>query len=412
MSNKKCRGDFFLFLKAAVPGAVWCIGVSSLLVNIATSVTFAGTALYLKTVLCVATSDIGIIEAVVEAIAYAVRIFSGVISDYFRNRKTVMMIGFLLVTISKPVLGLSESASGVFVARAIDRLGNGIQATPRDALIGDVSPREWKGACYGLRQSLAVVGSTIGGALGIVVMTFSGNDFQLLFFLAAIPSFIAVMILLFFVREAKEGAIQKRARRRIKLTDLTSLGKKYWTLMATIAIFMLGRFSEVFLSIHACSNFGLDVAYGTLIVIIYNLAAALISYPIGKLSDSINRTTLLLIGFFLSFLSHVTLWTTNSLFLVFVGTVLWGCQVGIVQSISSALISDYVPKELRGTGFGAYYFIVALCTATASVVAGFVSKGFGEAYAFCIGAAFCLMSIVVGLLVRKRLFQSDSSKSS
>ena len=184
------KTGFLPFLKESIPGTIWAIGISSLLINMATSVCFSGGALYLKTVLGVSTLTIGLIEAPTEAISYGVRVFSGVISDYFRKRKTIVVVGFIMITIAKPFLALSKTPMEVLAVKALDRIGNGIQATPRDALVSDSAPKETKGACFGLRQSLSVIGSALGGILGVLVMLASHNNFELVFLLAAIPAAI------------------------------------------------------------------------------------------------------------------------------------------------------------------------------------------------------------------------------
>ena len=398
--------SFALFLRESIPGVIWAIGISSLLINMSTAVVFSGSALYMKTVLGISVSAIGMLEAVVESIAYAIRIFSGILSDYMKKRKPLILIGFILLTISKPILAFSGNIVQIFTARTLDRMGNGIQATPREALVGDLAPKKSKGACFGLRHSLSVVGSTLGGVFGIIVMKQTGNNFQLMFLLAAIPAVFAVLVVILFIKEKKNHeADHHHKKNKFKVSDLSKLGKKFWLLILTVSIFMLGRFSEIFLTLNACDNFGLDLAYGTLITVVYNLTSTLSGYPIGKLSDKINRTNLLLAGFIILFISHLTIFGASNLYFVFFGTFLWGIQVGITQSIISALVSDYTPKELRGTGFGVYYFITAISTATASSLAGFFSqKNNGdESAAFLYGAIVCFASIIALLSVKKSL---------
>jgi MFS family permease len=400
--TRKCGFSEFMLL--SIPGTIWAIGISSLLINIATSVSFAGTALYLKAVCGVSIGAIGCVEATVEALAYAIRMLSGVISDYFRKRKTLMLLGFAMIVISKPILTISKTYLEILLARGIDRIGNGIQASPRDALISDAAPSKSKGACFGLRQSLALIGSTLGGAFGVIVMKLSGNNFKVLFILATIPAAIAVATLALFVREGRrDDGGRAGARYKIKLRDIGLLGKSFWLLMIITGVLMLGRFSEVFISLHACGNFNLDIAYGTAITVIYNLTSTAVSYPIGKLSDRIGRTRLLLIGFATLFLAHVSMGFAVNLQMVLFGTVLWGCQRGITDGLLATMIADYVPKELRGTGFGMYYFVVSLSTAIASAVAGMIAQLHGEACAFIMGACFCSAAAVLLYAFRNRL---------
>lgn len=397
------NSDFSSVLKHSIPKTIWAIGISSLLINLATSVVFSGSALYLKTVLGVAVSTIGVIEAVVEGIAYSIRIFSGIISDYLRRRKLLMIIGFIMLTISKPLLAFSKTFIGIFIARAIDRVGNGIQATPREALISDSAPKEIKGACFGLRQSLALVGSTFGGLFGMLVLYLSHNNFHLLFLLAGIPALIAVCVLALFVKESTLNNHEKGIRNKIKINDLFRLGRKYWALMFVVIILMLARFSEIFISLHANSTFKWDEAYCMAIPMIFNLFSTFSAYPVGKLSDKVDRTFLLLIGFLVLLIAHASIGLACNIYWVIWGTILWGIQRGIIDSLLSTLISDYVPKGLRGTGFGIYYLIVSASTAVATVIAGFVSQHNGEGMAFTFGIGCSFIAILILTVLRKVL---------
>ena len=399
------RTEFFQFLKQSIPSTIWAIGLSSLLINLATSVIQSGSAVYLKVVLGIAVSTIGVIEAVVECIANIVKIFSGIISDYLRRRKWLMVFGFILLTISKPLIAISKNVSSIIVARTIDRIGNGIQASPRDALISDAAPKETKGACYGLRQSLAVVGSTLGGVFGMTVMKLSGDNFQLLFVLATIPAILAVVILIFFVTENLNHK-QKIDRRKIRIHDMKALGKRFWILMLVVAIFMAARFGEFFISLHACENLGMKKAYLFLITIIFNMFTTLSAFPTGKLSDRMSKINLLFIGIAVLFVSDICIGCANNLIWIWIGAALWGIQRGISEGIFAILISDYVPKELRGTGFGVYYITVSVSAFCANAIAGGVSQYFGEGMAYLTGALICVVATVTLLIFKNQLSQS------
>ena len=398
------KSEFYQFLKQAIPGTIWAIGLSSLLINLATSVIQSGSAIYLKAVLGIAVSTIGVIEAVVECIANTVKIFSGIISDYLRRRKWLMVFGFVLLTISKPLIAISKNISSVVVARTIDRIGNGIQASPRDALISDAAPKKTKGACYGLRQSLAVVGSTLGGVFGMIVMKLTGDNFQLLFVLATIPAILAVVILIFFVKETLNHK-HKVDRRKIRMHDMKALGKRFWLLMIIVAIFMSARFGEFFMSLHACENLGMQKAYLFVITIIFNLFTTLSAFPTGKLSDRMNKINLLFIGVVVLFISDICIGCANNLVWIWIGAALWGIQRGMSEGIFSILISDYVPKELRGTGFGVYYIIVSVSVFWANTIAGGVSQYCGESSAYLTGALICVITAITLLIFRCKLTQ-------
>ncbi len=393
---------FSSFLRYSIPGTIWAIGISSLLINLSTSVIQNGTAVYLRSVLGVAVSTVGLVESIVEFIANSLKIFSGIISDYLRRRKLLMVIGFAFLTISKPLLAISKTVTGVLISRTIDRIGNGIQATPRDALVSDAAPKESKGACYGLRQSLSVVGSTLGGVFGYIVMKLSNDNFQLLFSLAAIPAAFATIILILFVRD-KLNLGNKESKRKIRLKDAKLLGRRFWILMIVVAIFMSARFGEFYIALHASENLGMPKADIYWITIIFNLFTTIAAFPTGKLADSMNKVNLLFIGFLTLFAADMSIGYASSIFWIFMGTALWGIQRGMTEGIFAILVSDYVPKDLRGTGFGVYYIIVAVATFLATNLAGKIAQKGGEAGAFLSGSLICLVAILSLITLRKIL---------
>ena len=384
----------------SIPKSIWAIGISSLLINSATAVVFSASALYLKTVLAVSVTAIGTLESVVEGIAYFTRTFSGVLSDYFRKRKWFMVCGFALLTCAKPMLAFSNTYIGIFISRTVDRLGNGLQASPRDALVSDLAPKEIKGSCYGFRQSLGLIGSTIGGLLGILVMRQSNNDFKLLFLLASIPAVLALCVLILFVKEKINNNKLNKSKKKIQFSSIKELGKRFWLLMTLVIFFMLGKFSEVFICLHACDNFGLNVSWGTIFPVIYSLVSALVAYPIGRISDKVDRKNVLLFGFIIFTLSHLSIGFAPNLYFIFLGTILWGTHEGITDSMFASLISDYIPKDLRGTGFGLYSLISSVSMIFASLIAGYISESFGMNVAFISGAILGIITIVILLFIK------------
>ena len=395
-----------------IPKSIWAIGISSLLINAATAVVFSASALYLKTVLEVSITYIGTLESVVEGIAYFTRTFSGILSDYFRKRKWFMVCGFALLTISKPMLAFSNTYIGIFISRTVDRIGNGLQASPRDALVSDLAPKEIKGSCYGFRQSLGLIGSTIGGLLGILVMRQSDNNFKLLFLLASIPAVLALCVLILFVKEKVTNYKNNINKRKIQFSSIKELGKKFWLLMTLVIFFMLGKFSEVFICLHACDNFGLNVSWGTIFPVIYSLVSALVAYPIGRISDKIDRKNVLLFGFIIFTLSHLSIGLAPNLYFIFLGTILWGTHEGITDSMFASLISDYIPKESRGTGFGLYSLLSSVSMIFASIIAGYISDKFGMHVAFISGAVLGTITIVILLAIKPFLSIDNNTEKS
>ena len=396
----------------SIPKSIWALGVATLLINVSSAIIFSLSSVYMKTILGVATGWIGLLEGAVEACAYGTKVLSGIFSDYLRRRKAIMVWGFALATLARPILAISSSFGAVFTARLLDRIGNGVQSTPRDALVGDISPAEIKGTCYGLRQSLATAGSFFGGIVGVVAMVWTAENFQHVFWIATIPAVLAFIILVIAVKEPPrapaeiDSTTNKPARHPIHWNDLIRLGKPYWLLMIVAGIFMLSRVSEAMLLLHAHQNFGLSVKYTPLILILYNGTNSLASYPIGRLSDRIDRRILLGLGFVVLIIADILLGWAPNIFVMMAGVAVWGVQIGITQSMFLALVADTVPDDLRGTGFGFFYLVSAVSLVLASTIGGTIAQCYNEHVTFMVSSVIASIALVALIIMAKRTKKS------
>ncbi len=235
-------------------------------------------------------------------------------------------------------------------------------------------------------------------------MHITGNGYRTVFLIMGLPAAIATLVVIFLI---KEKQINKEPAgttvNQLKIRDIKALGAKFWILMTVVVFFMLGKFGESFICLHACNNFGLNPAYGTSFPLLYSLVSATVAYPIGHKSDRMDRKKLLLLGLILFCISHLSIGLAPNLAMIFVGTVLWGAHEGITDIIFAGLISDYVPKHLRGTGFGLYSLISSCSMVIANNIAGLVSDYFGINTAFIYGSIVGFTSISVLLYTQRYL---------
>src|SRR5450631_3395480 len=190
-----------------IPVSVWALGLVSLFMDVSSEMIHALLPLYLVTVLGTSTLTVGIIEGIAEATASITKVFSGALSDYLGKRKFLMVFGYALAAITKPIFPLADAIGWVFAARFIDRVGKGIRGAPRDALIAEMAPGNMRGAAYGLRQALDSFGAMTGPLLAVVLMLWLANDFRKVMWFAVLPAFISVALLLACVREPAHGRV-------------------------------------------------------------------------------------------------------------------------------------------------------------------------------------------------------------
>jgi MFS family permease len=376
---------------ARLPGGIWALGFVSLFMDISSEMIHGLLPVFLTSVLGASIEMVGLIEGVGEATASISKLFSGWVSDKLRKRKALTMIGYGLGALSKPLFALAPTSSLVLAARFSDRVGKGIRGAPRDAMVGDMVPGGLRGAAYGLRQALDTVGAFAGPLIAIALMATLHNNFRLIFWLALIPGLISLLVLLVAVREPPHEAAATQAP--LKLGDLRTLGAAYWTVVAIGAVLTLARFNEAFLILRAQSA-GLSLALAPLVLVIMNIVYSLSAYPLGALSDQIDRKLILAIGFATLIVSDIVLAVASNLLAVMAGVALWGLHMGMTQGLLAALVADEAPTNLRATSFGVFNFVSGIALLLASLIAGVLWETTGPYATFMAGAAFTAIGLV------------------
>jgi MFS family permease len=385
-----------------IPSGIWVLGFVSLLMDVSSEMVHALLPVYLVTVMGASMVTVGIIEGIAEATASIVKVFSGVISDWVGKRKLLVVIGYGLSAVTKPVFPLAGSVGWLVAARFIDRIGKGIRGAPRDALIADIAPVELRGASFGLRQSLDTVGAVVGPLLAIGMLWLTANNFQTVFWVAVIPAFVCIALLLFAVKEPERPAALRKVKFPLSFQELKRLKSSYWLVVAIATIFTLARFSEAFLILRA-QAVGLPLVLVPMVLVVMNVVYALSAYPAGVLSDRYDRLKMLTFGLSLLVAADVVLAFSNGLTGVTIGVALWGLHLGMTQGLLATLIADTAPAELRGTAYGVFNLMGGLALLFASVLAGALWDSMGSQATFIAGAGFTTLAVVGLGLARWRL---------
>jgi len=284
----------------------------------------------------------------------------------------------------------------VLSARLLDRVGKGIRGAPRDALVADITPPPLRGAAFGLRQSLDTVGAFLGPLLAVGLMLLWADDFRAVFWVAVIPGLLAVLVLLFGVKEPAVPHFGKRSN-PIRRDNLQRLSKAYWQVVSIGAIFTLARFSEAFLVLRA-QQCGIAVAWVPLVMVAMNSVYAASAYPFGKLSDRVSSRTLLAWGLLMLIGADAVLAYDSHWAVVLVGVMLWGVHMGMTQGLLAKMVADTAPADLRGTAFGFFNLVSGIAMLIASALAGYIWDAWGAEYTFYAGAVFSAMALVALLM--------------
>jgi len=383
-----------------LPAGIWALGFVSFFMDISSELIHSLLPVFMLTTLGASMIVIGVIEGIAEAAASIAKVFSGIISDYIRKRKILAVLGYGLAAITKPLFPLATTVGWVFSARFIDRIGKGIRGAPRDALVADITPPNQRGAAYGLRQALDSAGAFMGPLAAIVLMLFFVNDIRKVLWIAVIPAFIALGVLILGVHEPeRQRPLNPTEYRFFSFQGARRLSFRYWLILGLSSIFTLARFSEAFLILRA-QSVGLAVGFVPAIMIVMNAVYALTAYPAGILTDRIRPRIILAAGLAVLIAADTLLAFAETPFAVFIGAALWGLHMGLTQGLFAKLVADHAPVRLRGTAFGIFNLVTGGALLTASVVAGLLWSAVGAQATFMAGAAFTALALL-GVIVFK-----------
>jgi MFS family permease len=383
-----------------LPAGIWALGFGSLFMDASSELIHSLLPIFLVTTLGASMVTVGFIEGVAEATAAIMKVFSGVLSDFFRKRKLLTISGYALAAFTKPVFPLANSIGWVFVGRFVDRIGKGIRGAPRDALVAELTPPKLRGAAYGLRQALDSVGAVLGPLLAVAFMVWFANDIRAVMWVAVVPAVLAVALMMIWVREPERADVEGTARRTLTFADARRLPSRYWLVVLLGAVFTLARFSEAFLVLRG-QSVGLDPRHAPLVMIVMNVLYAGVAYPAGAAADQASARTLMLLGLAMLVAADVVLAFAGSPGVVFAGAALWGLHLALTQGLLSKLVADSAPADLLGTGFGIFNLVSGGALLFASVIAGYLWSAVGASATFLGGAAFAFAA-AVGMLTFAR----------
>lgn len=249
---------------------------------------------------------------------------------------------------------------------------------------------------FGLRQSLDTVGAFLGPTLAVAFMLLWNDNFRAVFWVATVPAFMCVALLVWGVKEPDQPITTKRSN-PISRANLARLSPAYWWVVGVGAIFTLARFSEAFLVLRAQQG-GLALAWTPLVLIGMNIVYASCAYPFGKLADKVRHTWLLGWGLLLLIGADVLLAYSNSGLVFWAGVALWGLHMAMTQGLLAAMVADTAPADLRGTGYGFFNLLSGAAMLIASGLAGWLWQGWGAQLTFVAGIGFAALALLLLML--------------
>ena len=382
---------------------VYLLGAVSFLNDVSSEMIFPLIPLFVTTILGASAQLLGLIEGVADSAASLMDIFVGYFSDRAGERKKFVFLGYGLSSATKIGIALSTAWWHVLLMRGTERVGKSIRTSPRDAMIAESTPKELRGKAFGLHRAMDTAGAIAGPLIALAILSAIGSTepgYRAVFYAALIPAFLAVLVILLFVREPKKAAAKAVAKRPSFWESLRQTTHEYRAFLSVSALFSLSYFSFAFLIIRA-ADLGVSAQDVLLMYVLYNVVYALSSIPGGMLSDRVGRKPVIA-GAFLIYaavclgFAFATSWIHAALLFA-----LYGVFVALDESVNKAYISDLVTTEKRGISLGAYNTLVGAVYLPASIVAGALWAAFGPVTTFLFAAIIAAVS-AIGLLVACR----------
>jgi len=394
----------------ALPRNVWAASACSFLMDVSSEMLHTLVPLFLANVLGAQTVTIGSIEGVAESLASLLKVSSGWLSDRLGSRKWLAVAGYALSALTRPLFYLAHSPGAIGVARWMDRTGKGVRTAPRDALLADsISPPQ-RGLAFGFHRAADTAGAAVGVAVALGVvwglqasqLRLAESAFRTVALVSLIPAVLAVLALALGAREPQRKNHQGAVR-----LGFRGLGRPFLGLMLIIGVFQLGNSSDAFLVLRAQER-GMSVAQVLLMILCFNLVYALLSAPLGSLSDRIGRRPLIILGWLVYAAVYLGLALAHYTWQIWAANVVYGVYYALGYGTQLALVADLVPAHLRGTAYGSYNAAIGILAFPASVIAGLLWQGvgawpgLGPAAPFYFGAGTALLAALLLALWRPR----------
>lgn len=382
------------------PRNLWVATLASLLTDISSEMLAYLTPLFLANVLRAAPPIIGLIDGLAELVTSWAKLGAGVWSDRWGNRKTPVILGYSLSTLSKGALALATAWPMVLGARLADRLGKGVRTAPRDALIAESVPADQRGAAFGFHRAGDTLGALIGVGVAWLVITWgsaaqlTAETYALVAALSVIPAGAAVALLFWGIRETPRPAEATAPATLSWWASRRALPRSFWLLLAVMALFALGNSADSFIVLLAQAR-GADVGAILLMVLTFNLVYTALAQPLGKLSDRVGQKRLLTLGWLVYAGVYSGLALAQNAAQVWLLWALYGVYYALTEGIGKALVAQVTPAAARGTAYGWLNGLTGLMALPASLVMGAVWQRFGPSAGFGLGAGLAVLAALM-----------------
>ena len=382
-----------------LPATVIAIGLVSFFNDLASEMVTPFIPILIATVLGAGPVILGLVEGVADAAASILKLWAGHYSDRKHGRrKKLMVFGYGLSNLARPLLGLVTSWGALLLLRSLDRAGKGLRNAPRDALLADSARAEIHGLAYGFHRAMDNAGALGGTLLAVAALSWMHWPVSEVILWSGVPGVLVLLVLIFGVREppltpepAGLKAEQERQPIQLSWTLLSPTMRRY---LLVLVLFTFARASETFLLLRG-NELGMDMVHVLLLWALLNICKSAASLPGGRMADAFGKQRITIISWSGYALSFVLLGLVEHSSSLWFATVLYGLLIGLGEGSERALISLYADERERGTAFGWYHLAVGISAIPAGVLFGTIWHYRNAGDAFLFAGALSLLSVLL-----------------
>jgi MFS family permease len=383
---------------ASAPRNVYAFGLTSFFNDTATEMAYWVLPAFLAS-LGAGPAQLGIIEGIAESVASFAKLFSGYLADHVPKRKPIVVTGYFVANLVKPLLALVSSWWQVLGIRFADRLAKGVRGTARDVMVAESVESSNIGSAYGLIQAMDSAGAIAGPLAALLLIGHLGM--RGIFWVAAVPGALCVVVAIVGIRETRrERASSSKEKTNSALTasraELTKLPGAFYYVLVVVTFFSLGNSSDMFLVLRA-ENIGIAVSHAPLLGLVFNIMYTLLSWPAGKISDRFSRSTLAAAGYLVFAIVYFVFALAPSRNAIWASMAFYGLFYALTNPVLKALVVNTVGAEVRGRALGIYFFLTSITTLLASLITGEMWRLYGAAVPFYLSSGIAALS-AVGLI--------------
>jgi MFS family permease len=374
---------------------IFFTGLVSFFMDFSSEMVYPLVPLFLSSVLGVPKSVIGLIEGIAESTASLLKVFSGWLSDRLGHRKWLMALGYGISTLSRPLIATAPNWGQVLASRFMDRFGKGVRNAPRDALIAESCEAPNLGRSFGFHRGMDTLGAVVGPAAAFGLLAYFSGRYRLVFWLSMIPGALAVLIIIFFIRETRACPIPEAERPKL---GWKSFSGSYKFFIGVAALFSLGNSSDVFLILRA-QNVGIPLAVIPLVYLTFNVIYGLGALPAGILSDRFGPKPIIFLSFILFgfiYLGFAQAGRPVHIWFLFIA---YGLFMAMTEGVQKAFLATIIPQEFKATGFGFYNTLVGLAVLPASLIGGLLWDRVGPQATFLYGSVTAWLAALLFLFL-------------